>query len=137
MTWNSANMADDVPEIDVEEVQLPMVMHRNETFVRERFWTKLRRVVGRVPFAEDVVAAYFCAIDRKTPLKVRAILLAALAYFVLPTDVIPDFITGLGFTDDATVLMTAIGLVGGHVREHHRQRARSALLRPVRHRHDD
>jgi uncharacterized membrane protein YkvA (DUF1232 family) len=29
-----------------------------------RFWRKLRRALGRVPFAEDLLAAYFCAIDR-------------------------------------------------------------------------
>ena len=122
-------MADDVPEIDVEEVQLPVVMRQNESFVRERFWTKLRRVVGRIPFAEDLVAAYYCAIDPDSPIRVRAILLAALAYFILPTDIIPDFIAGLGFTDDATVLMTAISLVGGAVNEKHREKARATLLR--------
>lgn len=113
-----------------EEVNLPVVIERNEAYVRERFWRKLRRFIGRLPFAEDLVAAYYCAIDPKTPIRVRAVLLAALAYFVLPTDIIPDFIAGVGFTDDATVLATAIGIVGGHIRERHRVRARIVLLRP-------
>ena len=76
---------------------------------------------------EDVVAAYFCAIDRKTPAKVRGTLFAALAYFVLPMDVVPDFLLGFGFGDDATVLMAVIAMFGQHISEDHREAARKAL----------
>ncbi len=98
--------------------------------VEHSFWQKLRRVMGRVPFAEDLVAAYYCAVDSSTPTRVRGILLAALAYFVLPTDVIPDFITGLGFTDDATVLATTLGIVSSYIKPAHRAAAREALDMP-------
>jgi len=117
-------------ELHAEEMHLPVVIERNEAYVRERFWNKLRRLVGRIPFAEDLVAAYYCAMDPATPIRVKAILLAALAYFILPTDLIPDFIAGIGFTDDAAVLATAISVVGGHIKERHRTRARLILLRP-------
>ena len=53
--------------------------------------------------------------------------LLALAYFVLPTDMVPDFITGFGFTDDATVLAFAIGAVAQAIKERHRAQAREAL----------
>ena len=98
--------------------------------VERTFWQKLRRVMGRIPFAEDLVAAYYCAIDSSTPTRVRGILLAALAYFILPTDLIPDFITGLGFTDDATVLATTLGLVSSYIKPAHRTLARKALELP-------
>lgn len=128
-------MAAQAEEIEIsiltaEETQLPVVIQRNETYVRARFWLKLRKFLGRVPFAEELVAAYYCALDPKTPARAKGVLLAALAYFVLPADFIPDFIAGLGYTDDATVLMTAIGIVGGHIKPHHRARARKALLKP-------
>lgn len=110
--------------------QLPAVIARNERTVREGFWKKLMRVAGHVPFADDAAAAYFCATDPATPSKVRGILLAALAYFVMPFDVVPDFIAGLGFTDDAAVLAMAIGLVARHITPQHRARARSALGLP-------
>ncbi len=109
---------------------VPAVVIRNERLVRERFWPKLRRLIGTVPFAEDLAAAYFCAVDMNTPVRVRAVLLAAAAYFVIPTDLMPDFVAGLGFTDDATVLSLALGLVSGHVKERHKTLARNALLRP-------
>jgi uncharacterized membrane protein YkvA (DUF1232 family) len=95
----------------------------------ETFWRKLRRVAGSVPFAEDLAAAWYCAIDQKTPIRVRATLMAAAAYFVLPADMVPDFLVGFGFTDDAAVLATAIGVVGAHINERHRKKARATLMR--------
>ena len=97
--------------------------------VKERFWAKVRRTLGRVPFLEDAVAAYYCAFDPATPLGVKALLLGALAYFILPTDMIPDFIATLGFTDDATVLLAAIRSIGSAMKERHYQKARAALAR--------
>ncbi|MDO8533271.1 MAG: YkvA family protein [Xanthobacteraceae bacterium] len=91
------------------------------------FWRKLRRAVAYIPFAEDAITAYYCALDRQTPVRVRAALLAALVYFVLPTDVIPDFLPGLGYTDDAAVLAAALQLVASHILPEHRAAARRAL----------
>jgi uncharacterized membrane protein YkvA (DUF1232 family) len=99
----------------------------NLNLVTRRFWRVARRGAARLPFLPDLVAAYFCALDQKTPLRVRGTLLAALAYFVLPADVVPDFLPALGFTDDAAVLLTALGLVSSHVTDEHREKAREAL----------
>ena len=100
---------------------------RDRGRVERGFWTKVRRTLGRVPFVEEAVAAYFCATDRDTPLQVKAILMGALAYFVIPTDMIPDFIAVLGFTDDAAVFYAALRMVAPHIKEPHRDRARGAL----------
>ena len=104
-----------------------MVPIRHEQTVKQGFWPKLARVLARVPFAEDAIAAYYCAFDPATPLKVKGILLAALAYFILPVDALPDFILGLGFTDDMAVLFTAIGMIRNHMTDAHRDKAREAL----------
>ena len=93
------------------------------------FWDKVRRTLGRVPFLDEAVAAYYCATDSKTPRRVQAVLLGALGYFVVPADMIPDFIAGLGFSDDAAVLAAAIGAVRRHVTDDHRARAREVLGR--------
>src|SRR5262245_53110926 len=55
-----------------------------ERKVRRDFWAKLKRFAGMVPFVEDLVAAYYCALDPATPMRVRGMLLAAIAYFILP-----------------------------------------------------
>ncbi len=102
---------------------------RDRATVARGFWGKLRQAFGKVPFLEDATAAYYCATDPETPSSVKAVLMAALTYFVLPADMIPDFIAGLGFTDDATVFLTALSLVSGHMRARHRQQARRALAR--------
>ena len=66
----------------------------DDSALRRSFWRKFRRVAARVPFAEDLLAAYYCAFDRNTPLQVKATLVAAIAYFVLPVDAIPDVTAG-------------------------------------------
>jgi len=97
--------------------------------LRRRFWIKLKKVVGKLPFTEDLLAAYYCAFDRQTPRHVQAALLGAIAYFILPFDIIPDMLPVLGFTDDAAVLATAIRLVAAHILPEHREAARAALKR--------
>jgi len=99
--------------------------------VRKRFWIKLKRVVAGLPFAEDLLAAYYCAFDKQTPRHVQVALLGAIAYFILPFDFILDMMPILGFTDDAAVLATAIRLVATHIRPEHRDAARAALKRGI------
>ena len=118
-SWNEADYA--APDADR--------FARDEETVRRGFWKKARRVAARLPFAEDLLAAYYCAFDRETPMQVKAALIGALAYFVLPFDVIPDMMPILGFTDDAAVLATALRLVAAHIRPEHRDAARQAIAR--------
>ena len=97
--------------------------------VRRRFWAKFRRVVASLPFAEDLLSAYYCAFDKQTPRHVQAALLGALAYFILPFDFMPDMLPLLGFTDDAAILATAVRMVASHITQEHRDAARAALKR--------
>ncbi len=100
---------------------------RDRARVEGGFWEKVRRTLGRVPFIEEAVAAYFCAINRDTPFHVKAVLMGALAYFVMPIDTIPDFIAWFGYADDAAVLAAAIRTVSPHIRPGHHRQARAAL----------
>jgi len=104
---------------------------KDQESVRKRFWGKFKRVAARLPFAEDLLSAYYCAFDRETPRHVQAALLGAIAYFILPFDFIPDMLPVLGFTDDAAVLATAIRLVAAHITPEHREAARARLRRIV------
>lgn len=104
---------------------------RDEAYVRRGFWSKAKRVAARLPFAEDLLSAYYCAFDHATPLQVKAALLGALAYFVLPADLLPDVLPALGYADDAAVLATALRLVAAHIRPEHREAARRALARSL------
>ena len=118
-------MLDDHDDRNVDHDKL----RADEALVKEGFWDKLRKTLGRVPFIEDALAAYYCATDGKTPIYVKAVLMGALAYFIIPYDVIPDFIPGLGFTDDAAILATAISAVRSALRPEHFDAARAFLKR--------
>jgi uncharacterized membrane protein YkvA (DUF1232 family) len=96
------------------------------------FRRKLARVAARLPFAEDLLAAYYCAFDRETPQQVRVILLGAIAYFVLPTDAVPDMLPLFGYADDAAVLAAAIKLVSDHIGPEHRAAAKVKLAEMTR-----
>ena len=125
----------DVREIIISEdgeiLHLPITIERDTRKTKRRIVPKLLRVAGRIPFADDLAAAYYCALDPATPRKAKIVLFTALAYFVMPVDAIPDVLAGLGFTDDATVLATAMGIVGMHIKDHHRRAAWKLLGMPV------
>ncbi len=101
-----------------------------ESRVRASFFDTVRRALRHVPFMEDVVASYHCALDPQTPAASKGVLIAALAYFVLPIDIVPDIIVGLGFTDDVAVLLAAFRAVQGNIKPEHYAKARETL-RPI------
>lgn len=100
---------------------------RDEERFGSDFMGLLKRVAKRIPFAEDGVAAFLCARDPATPRRVRLTLLAALGYFVLPLDAIPDLLPMMGFTDDAAVIAAAIAAVAGSITPEHREKAKTIL----------
>lgn len=100
---------------------------RDEERFGSDFMGLLKRVAKRIPFAEDGVAAFLCARDPATPRRVRLTLLAALGYFVLPLDAIPDLLPMMGFTDDAAVIAAAIAAVAGSITPVHREKAKKIL----------
>ncbi len=102
-------------------------LESDKRLVMREFAQKLRRNFGKIPFADDVTASFYCAVDGKSPAFVKAVLFGALAYFIMPADVIPDFLAGIGFTDDASVLMAAMATVKKYVNEEHREKARVFL----------
>ena len=67
--------------------------------------------------------------DPRTPVGLKGILGAALAYVVLPVDLIPDAIPIIGQADDLTVLLLVLDLfiqnAPAEVREEHAARARN------------
>jgi uncharacterized membrane protein YkvA (DUF1232 family) len=110
-----------------EEMEAIRKSLRDEAKFGADFMARLKRVAKRIPFAEDLLAAWFCARDPATPRRVRLTLLAALGYFVLPVDAIPDIMPLIGFTDDAAVIAAAIAAVAGSITIEHRERAKKAM----------
>lgn len=116
-------MAQDLTPLEAEKLK------QDQTRVERDFWQKLKVVARKVPFIDELVAVYYCAMDPETPTKVKVILFGALAYFILPFDLVPDFMPLLGFADDATALFAAVRAVLPHIKSQHRIDAKQALDR--------
>ena len=119
-------------DVKIGEILLPgeeADTEKRASKVKAGFWPTFRRAFRQLPFSRDVVAGFYCAIDPDSPRRVRGILLAALAYFILPADTIPDVVLGFGFTDDIAVLTAAITAVRAHMTPAHRLAAKEALDR--------
>jgi uncharacterized membrane protein YkvA (DUF1232 family) len=111
-------------EIAPSRALVPAVMKLNEERVDEGFWPKIRRVAAKVPFAKEALSVWYCAKDDDTPLAAKGMMLAALAYFVMPVDAIPDVIAGLGYTDDAAVFTALMAIVGRNLKPKHKLAAK-------------
>jgi uncharacterized membrane protein YkvA (DUF1232 family) len=120
---------DPTQPLDPSRALVPSVMRVNEQKVARGFWPKIRKVAARVPFASEALAVWYCARDDATPTAAKGMMLAALAYFVVPTDAVPDFIAGLGYTDDAAVFTAMLAIVGRHLKPRHRNAAKAAVER--------
>ncbi|MDZ4370009.1 MAG: YkvA family protein [Phenylobacterium sp.] len=116
-------------EIARERALVPAVMQVNEERVRQGFWPKMARVAAKIPFARDALAVWYCARDDDTPLPAKGMMFAALAYFVMPVDAIPDVIAGLGFTDDAAVFAALMAIIGKNLKPRHRAAAKQDIDR--------
>jgi uncharacterized membrane protein YkvA (DUF1232 family) len=116
-------------EIAPDRALVPAVMRLNEQRVQQGFWPKIRRVVAKVPFAKEALSVWYCANDDDTPLAAKGMMLAALAYFVLPVDAIPDFIAGLGYTDDAAVFTALMAVIGRNLKPKHKLAAKQDIER--------
>lgn len=65
--------------------------------------------------------------DSDVPRSSKLVIMAALAYLVLPVDAIPDFLPGIGLTDDALALVTALAKVASSCTEAHKARAEARV----------
>jgi uncharacterized membrane protein YkvA (DUF1232 family) len=90
--------------------------YRDE-FRDEQFWNKVRRFAKTAgkQVVEAALQLYYAAESPATPAKAKGIIYGALAYFISPIDFLPDLIPGLGYTDDMTVLIAALGVVATHI----------------------
>jgi uncharacterized membrane protein YkvA (DUF1232 family) len=98
-----------------------------DDFLNNDLFITFRRGARYVPFLRDVVALYFCMVDRQTPLWARGAIASALAYFLNAFDLIADYIPITGFADDAGVIAATVTAIASLMTETHRQQAEAWL----------
>lgn len=58
-----------------------------------------------------VLLLYYSLQSDTVTLKEKALIIGALGYFILPVDLVPDFIIGLGYGDDAAALLAVVKML--------------------------
>lgn len=84
-------------------------------FVEENLWTKLERVGKKISFAKDVLALYNYMRDPIVSWHRKAIVVAALVYFISPVDAIPDLAPLFGYMDDLGVIAALLKFLGSEL----------------------
>ena len=117
-------MSDDTVEVNQEAVS----QDYEAAYSEEAFWKKIAAAAIRAgrEILLMVLTLYYCLQDPDTPPKAKAIIVAALGYFIVPLDAIIDFVPG-GYADDLGVLAMAFAIVLIHIKAADRQRANEKL----------
>lgn len=94
-------------------------------FNDEEFWEKVKKyaLVAGLEVIENALKLYYALLDKDTPGWAKAVITGALAYFVLPTDAVPDFLPG-GYVDDLGALAAAVATVAAHIKDDHTLKAK-------------
>lgn len=91
-----------------------------------RLSTKLLRI-AKIAGDKLIVTAltlFHCLQDKDTPAWARTIIIGALGYLILPADLLPDILPGVGLTDDWGALAAALGTITMYIKDPHKQKAR-------------
>lgn len=112
-----------------EQIEQPMRVKPkcdyNLHFSDDGFWkkvTKHYRYAG-AKLVKNVLTLYHSLRDEDTPKWAKTIIIGALGYFILPLDVVPDFVPIAGFTDDIAAVLVALAAVALYVKEEHKEKA--------------
>ncbi len=84
-------------------------------FVEDNLWTKLERVGKKISFAKDILALFNYMRDPFVSWHRKAIVVAALIYFISPIDAIPDIAPLIGYLDDLGVVTALLKFLGSEL----------------------
>ena len=84
-------------------------------FVEDNLWTKLEKTGKRISFAKDILALYKYMRDPFVKWYRKSIVVAALVYFIVPIDTIPDLTPLFGYLDDLGVITALLKYLGSEL----------------------
>ncbi len=110
---NSAQNGVIIPEIVDEGVRDEKLDEKYaKNYSEEGFWDKITSVIKKAgtEVIYKALQLFYATQNPGCPVAIKATIYAALGYFILPLDVIPDFIPGAGFTDDLLAIGAALAM---------------------------
>jgi len=110
---------------------IPGTLSAPRWYSAPRLWRTLVRAAATAG-RKTLLAAltlFYCLQDRDTPTWAKGVIVGALGYLVLPTDLIPDIIPGAGFTDDWGAIVAALGTVAAYIKDEHKSKAAAQVER--------
>lgn len=84
-------------------------------YVDENLWSKVEKSGKRISFAKDIIALYKYLKDPFVKWYRKAIVVAALIYFIVPIDTIPDLTPLFGYLDDLGVIVAVLKYLGSEL----------------------
>jgi len=108
-----------------------MSANPSTTSTASRLRRKLQRNARRAghPLVEKALQLYYALQSPATPSWARSTIVGALAYFILPTDAVPDILPGIGYTDDLAMIAAALATVQMYITDDIRTAARKQARR--------
>lgn len=92
-----------------------------------KFWSVIQRIGKYFVFAKKALILYYCMRDPETPKIIKALILGCLGYLILPADLLPDSIVGIGWLDDLAVLTAVSRLSESYIKPIHIEEATKKL----------
>jgi uncharacterized membrane protein YkvA (DUF1232 family) len=90
-------------------------VEKNIEYVEDNLWSKLEKSGKRISFAKDILALYRYMRDPLVRWHRKAIIVAALVYFIIPIDTIPDLTPLFGYMDDLGVITALLKYLGSEL----------------------
>lgn len=95
-------------------------------YSEDGFWKKLGKLASKAgcKVIEPALQLYYLLKSDTVSAKDKALIIGALGYLILPTDLIPDFTPLFGYTDDLATLMMVLKKMGDNLTPAIKQQAR-------------
>lgn len=88
------------------------------------FITHLKESLG---FVKQAMVLFYCFQDPDTPKFIKALIMGALGYLIVPTDMMPDVLAGIGWLDDIAVLTFVLNRAEKYIKPVHRETAHKKI----------
>ena len=113
------------------EVIIPEVVDEkySENYSEDSFWDKIKTTLKKAgsKLIYQALQLFYAMQNPDCPIAIKGAIIAALGYFILPIDLVPDFLPVVGFADDLTAISSAIAMAHMYIDDNVIQKAKSKM----------